>query len=174
MEAYNDIEDEEFIVWNAGLGVRVWVTVGRIEDNRAWLEIPYDMVGPICLDTLLNEGAVDFAACTVMTRQRWQNDQARLRAEALRRMQEAEAELNEALNGFNRRKRQRAPKGVTEERACRALLELPLEGRLEGVQIKAAYRKKARTSHPDSGGKHEEFIAISEAKELLMALFDTQ
>lgn len=172
MEDYSSVEDEALIIWNSTLGIRVWSSVGKIENGMAWLEIPYEMVGPICLDTLLEEGAVDFAACTVMTRDRWEQDQFSLRRDAMRRLQEAEAERNDAVNRFNRRKQhQRSSKEAGDESACRLLLELPESGSLDVVQIKAAFRKKARILHPDSGGSHEEFIAISEAKSLLMTLF---
>ncbi len=43
-----NIEDEEWIIWNSSIGIRDFVTIGNInqDQNIAWLEAPYQMVGP--------------------------------------------------------------------------------------------------------------------------------
>lgn len=80
----NDIEDEEWIIWNGSVGIRDFVTIGRIDwdEKVAWLEGPYDMVGPFSLDELTENGLIRFAECVVMSKQRWQEDREKLREEA--------------------------------------------------------------------------------------------
>ncbi len=168
-------EEAEWIIWNSALGVRDFVTLGRVEVNAgrrdAWLEAPYDMVGPFSLDELRTCGRIGFAACIVMSRRRWQEDQAALRRESFEKRRQAEEELFEELKRSNRRKRGRQGHARQfDEREQRALLELPIDGALEPSQIKAAYRKLAKRAHPDVGGSHERFVRITEAKNALLDL----
>ena len=79
--------DDEWVIWNGGLGLVTTATLGRVEagtsGRQAWLEEPFDMVGPFSLDELETHGRIAFAACIVMSRQRWQEDQAALRYESM-------------------------------------------------------------------------------------------
>lgn len=168
--------EEQWIIWNGSLGIRDFVTLGRVEvdagSTHAWLEEPYDMVGPLCLETLESEGKIAFAKCVVMTREQWARDQVRLRQEAFEKMRRAQEEMYEELERFNREKQRRAAQGFQcSERAHRELLELPLEGALEVSQIKSAYRQVVKVAHPDVGGSEEGFIEITEAYEILMMEF---
>lgn len=166
-------EEEQYIIWNSALGVRDFVTVGRIELNagirEAWLEAPYDMAGPFSMDTLETVGLISFAACVVMSRSRWQEDQARLRRESYDRRLESEQAFFEELNRFNKRKQQRSEAFAHySEQEHRERLCLPAKGVLEPSQIKAAYRKLAMTAHPDVGGSHELFVQITESRDILL------
>jgi len=168
-EPIDAIEDEEWIIWNSSLGVRDFVTIGRIDmaEGVAWLEVPYDMVGPFSLDELTAEGLIRFAACVVMSRQRWQDDREELRRESLMRRRQAQQEFFDELERHNRRK-MNALQCI--EKEYRVLLELPEDGPLEIGQIKSAYRKAAKKAHPDAGGSQELFIRIKEACDALLDL----
>lgn len=80
-------DDEEWVIWNGGHGLVTTATLGRVETGgsgrRAWLDEPFEMVGPFSLDELEIRGSISFAACIVMSRQRWQEDQVELRRESL-------------------------------------------------------------------------------------------
>lgn len=164
-----DIEYEEWIIWNSSLGIRDFVTIGRIDtiQNVAWLDAPYDMVGPFSLDELISDGLIRFAACAVMSKQRWQDDREVLRQEALNKRRKAQQEFYEGLERHNRRKTNASQYNQSE---YRTLLDLPILGTLELSQIKTAYRKAAKKAHPDAGGSKEMFIRIKEACDALMEL----
>jgi plasmid stability protein len=166
-------EEEQWIIWNGALGIRDFVTIGRVEvgpgGRNGWLEEPYDMVGPFSLDELETNGRIGFAACTVMSRRRWREDQAELRQEAFERHREAQERLYEELARSNARKRRRATRTQqSNEQEHRELLCLPIDGELEPSQIKAAYRRLAKKAHPDVGGSHEHFVRITEARNALL------
>lgn len=170
-ENTHSIEDEQWIIWNSALGLRDFVEIGRIEADEAWLEEPYEMVGPFSVDELATEGCISFAACVVMSRQRWQQDQVQLRQASYEKRQKAQERLFEELHRSNRRKRAHgSPLQQCSEKEQRALLDLPLEGTLESLQIKAAYRRLAKAAHPDTGGSHEQFVQLTEARDALLEL----
>jgi hypothetical protein len=101
-------EEEQWVIWNGSYGIVDTVTVNRIEVSRdAWLSEPYDMVGPFSLDELETSGQISFAACTVMSRQRWQDEQVSLRRDALKRRHEAQERLFEDYSQYNERRRRR-------------------------------------------------------------------
>lgn len=163
----HDIEDEEWIIWNGSVGIRDFVTIGRIDTalNVAWLEGPYDMVGPFALDELTANGLIRFAECIVMSKERWKEDQEELRQESLRRRRQARHELFEEVERYNRRKINAMP---CSQKEYRAVLDLPEEGTLKLSQIKSAYRKAAKKAHPDAGGSQELFLRIKEACDALL------
>ncbi len=164
------MEEGQWIIWNGSLGIRDFVTIDRIEVESggrcAWLEAPYDMVGPFSFDALEVSGEISFAACVVMSRQKWQENQRRLREEAYKKRLEAQERLFEELLRNNKRKRLHTQH--YHEKMHRELLELPVEGVLESSQIKAAYRRLAKRSHPDVGGTHELFVQITDARDALL------
>jgi hypothetical protein len=65
-------------------------------------------------------------------------------------------------------KRQTEVKVLTPEERYRQLLGLPLGRRLSGVEIHQAYKRLAKTAHPDAGGSEREFLALSAARDALM------
>jgi hypothetical protein len=65
-------------------------------------------------------------------------------------------------------KRGVGPKPLTPEERHRHLLGLPLGRRLSGAEIHQAYKRAAKTAHPDAGGSAEEFLELSEAREALI------
>lgn len=65
-------------------------------------------------------------------------------------------------------KRQTAAKVPTPEECYRQLLGLPLGRRLSGAEIHRAYKRVAKTAHPDGGGSAREFLELSAARDALM------
>lgn len=166
-------EEEHWVIWNGSYGVVDKVTIGRIEaDSRgrsAWLEESCDMVGPFNLDELEANGWINFEACTVMSRQKWQDDQAELRRESLKLRREAQEKLFECQAQHNQGRFQHSsPDSRLSDRRHREALNLPLDGVLEASQIKTAFRRLAQKRHPDIGGSHEQFILITEARNALL------
>lgn len=161
------IEDEQWIIYNSALGIRDFVTIGRIDTDEsiAWLEAPYDMVGPFSLDELMTDGLISFAACIVMSKQRWQEDQEQLRKISLAKRHQAQQEMFDKLSKYNKRKMSGHSDTMQE---YRLLLNLPIEGTLALSQIKSAYRKAAKKAHPDAGGSQSLFIRIKEACDALL------
>lgn len=148
-------------------------TIGRIEvgtDGRqAWLDPPFDMVGPFSLDELETSGQIAFAACIVMSRQKWQDDQVELRQAAFAKRRAAQERMNAKQEKYNRgRGRRRKHLRQVDEKQHRETLKLPIDGTLEPSQIKAAFRRLAQKAHPDTGGSHEQFLRITEARNALL------
>jgi hypothetical protein len=56
----------------------------------------------------------------------------------------------------------------TPQERYRRLLGLPLGRRLFGPEIKEAYKRAAKKSHPDAGGSEREFLELSRARDALM------
>ncbi len=172
-----DLEDgEEWVIWNGELGLVTTATLGRIETGTegrsAWLEEPFDMVGPFCLDTLVLHGRIAFEACMVMSRQRWRDDQVELRRESIELRRAAQRRMNEtfARHYAGRGGHRQHPK-LFDERQHREILNLPMDGKLEPRQINAAFRRLAQKVHPDVGGSNEQFVRISQARNALLEGF---
>jgi hypothetical protein len=62
----------------------------------------------------------------------------------------------------------RGTKLPTPEEHYRSLLGLPLGRRLFGPEITQAYKRAAKTLHPDAGGSEQEFLELSKARDALM------
>jgi hypothetical protein len=65
-------------------------------------------------------------------------------------------------------KRQDCAKSLTPEERYRQMLGLPLGRRLSGAEIHQAYKRVAKSAHPDAGGSAREFLELSAAREALM------
>ena len=157
-EAHGITDKQEWVIWNGSLGVLEMVAIGRIEDGEAgrsaFLAAPYGVVGPFSLDELETQGRITFGACLVMSRQRWQEDQVDLRREA--------QEL---------RRRQLFRLDPEDEQDYREVLNLPMKGALQPSEINSAFRRLAKTAHPDAGGTSEAYHRITEARDALLKLF---
>ena len=153
-------DTEEWVIWNGSMGILDMARIGRTEPGedgrRAFLAPPYDIVGPFSLDELTTLGAIAFGECLVMSRQRWQKDQVDLRIKARER----------------RRALRLQPDVDDDDGAHRKTLDLPMEGSLEPSEIKAAFRRLAKTAHPDAGGSSEHYRRIAEARDNLLAQFE--
>lgn len=169
-------DEEEWVIWNGAHGLVTTVAIERVEvgacGRNAWLDEPFDMVGPFSFDELMTHGRIAFAACIVMSRQRWQDDQVELRRESLKIRRATEKRINEKFErlygGHGRHQANRKP---VDEQQHREALNLPIDGTLEPFQIKAAFRRLAQKVHPDAGGSDEQFIRITEARNALLEYF---
>jgi hypothetical protein len=65
-------------------------------------------------------------------------------------------------------KRDSAMKVPTPEECHRQLLGLPLGRRLSGAEIHRAYKRAAKSAHPDAGGSAGRFLELSAARDALM------
>lgn len=154
-------DEGEWVVWNGSLGVLDEVRIGRIEaaesGRSAYLAPPYEVVGPFSLDELEIEGRIAFGACFVMSRARWKADQVELRIEGRKQRRAFQIRFD-----FDE----------DESDAHREALELPAEGELTSAQIRAAFRRLAKTAHPDAGGSDEDYRRIAEARDALLQRFE--
>ena len=73
-----------------------------------------------------------------------------------------------ALNVPQFGKRRDVPQSLTPTERHRHLLGLPLGRFLSGVEIHEAYKRIAKTAHPDAGGSEQEFQEICAAQDALM------
>lgn len=150
--------DEEWVIWNGSMGILDMAAIGRIENvegrRDAFLAPPYAIVGPFSLDALEAEGRIAFGECLIMSRRRWQEDQVELRVAA----REKRRALLLRMSGDD---------GLEH----RETLELPLEGGLDPSQINAAFRKLAKTAHPDAGGSDAQYRRIAQARDALLEMF---
>ena len=161
-------DKEQWVIWNSLSGLIAMAAIGRVEvapdGRRAWLDKPFEMAGPFSLDALETDGRVAFAACIVMSRQRWQDDQVELRRDAYERRRAAQERQHEGQARFNKGRKGRR----SDDKQHRETLNLPVEGKLELSQVKTAYRRLAQKVHPDVGGSHEQFVRITEARNALL------
>jgi hypothetical protein len=153
MLKYEKCLEEDFIIYNINLGICDFVTIGKVETNgdttQAWLDEPYEIVGPFCVDELLHDGKIDFAACIVMSKKRYKQEKNFL---------------------YQKSSKIHAKSNFSDETKYRELLCLPLNGRLDISQIKTAFKHIVKTVHPDVGGSHEKFIEITRARDVLVQL----
>ena len=166
-------DEEEWVIWNADHGLVTTVTIGQVTVSAggkiAWLDEPFDMVGPFNLDELETHGRITFAAAIVMSRLRWQEDQVELRRESLEIRRAAQQRMNEEFARFSgNRSGYQDNRKPSDERQHRETLSLPIDGKLEPHQINAAFRRLAQKVHPDVGGSNEQFVRITKARNALL------
>lgn len=182
-DALESVDEEEWVIWNGAHGLVTTVTIGRVEvgasGRTAWLDEPFDMVGPFSLDELETHGRIIFAAATIMSRQRWRDDQVELRRESLKLRRAEQQRINEKFARYSGTRSSGTYSSGThngyqdnrkpfDERQHRATLNLPINGKLESRQIKTAFRRLAQKAHPDVGGSNELFVRITEARNALL------
>ena len=152
-------EKEEWVVWNGSIGILDMATIGLVEvgetGRSAYLAPPYGVVGPFNLDELEASGRVTFGECLVMSRHRWQEDQIGLRAAAQERRRAFFLRMQ-----FDE-----------DDSEHRSALDLPSEGALQASEINAAFRRLAKTAHPDAGGSDKNYHRITEARDALLKRF---
>jgi hypothetical protein len=88
-------------------------------------------------------------------------DEARRRFSVIR-------DVLHALDAGTFGRRDSARKPLTEEERYRRLLGLPLGRRLARAEIHRAWKRAAKSAHPDAGGNASEFVALSAAQDALM------
>jgi len=166
MKARGMTDKEQWVVWNGSMGILDMATIGLVEDGEsgrnAWLAPPYGVVGPFSLDELLTRGRIAFGECLVMSRQRWQEDQTELRLEAREKRRAFQDQFNSWLGNDD---------DDEDDEPHREALDLPLEGALKPAEINAAFRRLAKTAHPDAGGSSEHYRRITAARDALLEQF---
>ena len=172
-DTFDSMDEEAWVIWNGNNGLLTTVTIERVEvgaaGRMAWLEEPFEMVGPFSLDELETHGRISFAACLVMSRQRWQEDQVELRRESLKIRRAEQQRVNEKYAHYsNNHGSYQDNHKPFDERQHRETLKLPIDEKLEARQINAAFRRLAQKAHPDVGGSHELFVRITEARNALL------
>jgi hypothetical protein len=65
-------------------------------------------------------------------------------------------------------KRENGPKLLTSEERYRQMLGLPRGSRLSAPEIHQAYKRAAKTAHPDAGGSAQKFLELSAARDALI------
>jgi hypothetical protein len=164
MDSCGMTDKEQWVVWNGSMGILDMATIGRVETSRgdsgesgrrAFLAPPYDVVGPFSLDDLESLGRIAFGECLVMSRRRWKEDQVKLRLEARER----------------RRAFRFEPEPEDDDRQHREVLNLSQQGALTPSEINAAFRRLAKTAHPDVGGSDDQYRRIAEARDALVGQF---
>jgi hypothetical protein len=65
-------------------------------------------------------------------------------------------------------KRGIVPKPLSPEERYRQMLGLPLGRRLAASEIHQAYKRAAKTMHPDGGGNEQAFVELAAARDALM------
>jgi hypothetical protein len=60
------------------------------------------------------------------------------------------------------------PKPLSPDQRARKLLGLPIDGALSGPEIRGAFRRAAKTMHPDAGGSEDAFRELVAAQDMLM------
>jgi hypothetical protein len=174
MHTHCALSDEEYwVIWNGSYGIVDTVTIEKAQVLNgvtiAWLEEPYNMVGPFNLTELKLNGCINFEACLIMSAQKWQEDQVQLRSESIRLKREAMARAYEQQARYNYQRQQFSHSNAqVSEKFLRAALNLPAAGELTPFEIKAAYRRLAQKTHPDQGGSHEEFVRVTQARDALL------
>ena len=89
-------------------------------------------------------------------------------AEAARRRLRIIREALHTLTTPQFGRRELPARRLTPEECHRQLLGLPLDRRLSAPEIHRAWKRAARTAHPDAGGTVQAFQALSAAREALM------
>ena len=166
-------DKEKLVIWNGSYGIVTMATISRVEigadGKTAWLDEPFDIVGPFSLDEIETHGRIAFAACIIMSRQRWQDDQEELRRESMEKRHAAHEWMNDKFaRFFGGHSGHQEKRKLYDELQHREALNLPIDGRLAPSQIKAAFRRLAQKVHPDVGGSNEKFIRITEARNALL------
>jgi hypothetical protein len=148
--------EDLWVVWNGALGMLDLAAIGSVEasggQRHACLAAPYEAVGPFDLDALDRDGRIVFGACIIMSRARWQQDQTALRRAARAQRHAAAAPLH----------------ADNDDSGHREVLGLPGDGPLAPALVNAAFRRLAKTAHPDAGGSDARYHQISEARDALL------
>ena len=171
-DTLRSVDEEEWVIWNGSSGLVTMVKIGSVEvgagSRTTWLDEPFDMVGPFSLDELDTHGQIAFAACIVMSRQRWQDYQVELWRESLKIRRAAEEQINERFTQISGAHSYQDNRKPFDDHQHRETLNLPIDGKLEPRQINAAFRRLAQKAHPDVGGSNEQFVRITEARNALL------
>lgn len=146
----------EWVLWNTTTHQSATARIGHFLDFKygmtAMMEPPFDeTVGAFGLKTLIEEGRTEgHHGWVVFSPSRWIKDEAMLRAKPKpKTMIWEDSEDRERLQH-------------------KQALGLPLSGKITEADIEAAFRARAKSAHPDTGGDAADFRKLTEAKEFLL------
>jgi hypothetical protein len=95
-------------------------------------------------------------------------DADRITQDAARRRLGIMREVLQALTTPQFGRRETAVKSLTPEESYRQLLRLPFGVRLSRAEIHRAWKRVAKTAHPDAGGSEQDFLQLSAARDALL------
>jgi len=150
--------DRQLMEWKLGVE-RLWPAATL--DYRAAERLAADIAtysGDAMLRQAATQALPSLRGAALENADRSTQDEARRRLGAMR-------DILQALDdtGFGRR-----GVALTPEARYRQMLGLPLGRRLARAEIHQAYKRAAKTAHPDVGGNARDFLALSAAQEALM------
>jgi hypothetical protein len=153
--------DKQFAEWKFGIE-RIWSAAAP--DYRAAARLADD-IARAADDTMLQHAATQalpiLRSASDEAADRKTQDAARRRLAVLRDVLQ-----NLAAPPFG--KRQTAVTVLTPEQSFRQRLGLPFDARLSRAEIHRAWKRLAKTAHPDGGGSEREFLELSAARDALV------
>lgn len=139
------------------------------------------------IDRLWSAPALDYRAAALFAAEVARSDEPALRAAAAQalpnlrhaclktadRMTKALAQrrlgtVRDALHALDAPRFGKRREMPSAEEHYRRVLGLPLAGRLDATEIHQAYKRAAKTKHPDAGGNERAFHELSTARDALM------
>ena len=153
--------DRQTTEWRLGVE-RLWSAATLDYREAEWLAA--DIVR-FCTDAKLRPAAA--LALPALRNAALENADPGSRDEA-RRLLEIMRDILQSLDAAGFGQRDAAPKPLSPQARHRRLLGLPLDRRLTPAEIHRAYKRAAKTAHPDGGGNAQKFLALSAAQEALM------
>jgi hypothetical protein len=149
-------DPREWFVWNAFKGGVETASIAKTKKDKwntsALLSEPYGITSVqwFNLDELEKTGRVETRGYVILSPEQWAIEREAL----LEKLTKTKFGRFGALDPL--------------EKEHRSVLNLPNHGPLSKSEIEYAYRKAAKTSHPDVGGKEERFKRVSQAKDALL------
>jgi hypothetical protein len=153
--------DRQTTEWRLGVE-RLWSAATLDYREAEWLAA--DIVR-FCTDAKLRPAAA--LALPALRIASLENADRGARDEA-RRLFEIMRDVLRSLDAAGFGQRDVAPKPISPHERHRQLLGLPLDRRLTPAEINRAYKRAAKTAHPDGGGDAQKFLALSAAQDALM------
>jgi hypothetical protein len=153
--------DRQLMEWKLGVE-RLWsaATLDYREAERLAADIARGS-GDATLRQSAAQALPNLRNASLENADRSTQDEARRRLGVMR-------DVLQALDAARFGKRGQAPKLRTPEERYRQMLGLPLGRRLFALEIHQAYKRAAKTAHPDAGGNEREFHELCAAQEALM------
>jgi hypothetical protein len=153
--------DRQLSEWKLGIE-RIWSATAPDYGEAARLAAD---IASVSEEAILRQAAMQ--ALPSLRKAARENDDRNIQAAARRRLGLVRDTLI-FLTAPRFGKRQDQMKSPTPEERYRELLGLPLGCHLSGAEIRQAYKRAAKTAHPDAGGTAQQFLQLSEAREALI------
>jgi hypothetical protein len=155
--------DRQFAEWKFGIE-RIWSAAAP--DYHAAARLVDDIVR-FSDEVVLRRAATQTLP---ILRSAAAEDADRITQDAARRRLGIMREVLQTLTTPQFGRRETAVKALTAEESCRQLLRLPFGARLSRAEIHRAWKRIAKTAHPDAGGSEREFLELSAARDALLEM----